>query len=254
MGDGIYTALTGAVAQQQTLDVIANNVANATTAGFRADRAAFSEFLAGAQQSKNPGINGQPAPQRPDHFVRVEAVTHEQQDGALRVTGNPLDFGLNGDGFFVVRTPQGERLTRAGSFMLRGDGTLSTPDGADVLGENGHPVHISGTAAQVQVGQDGTIQVDGQNVNKLKLVSVADPSKLEKEGTTYFVPAQGEALADAKSVTVTQGHLESSNVNAVAGLNELITVNRSFDALQRVIETFQKLDERTARELGSRNG
>ena len=80
-----------------------------------------------------------------------------------------------------------------------------------------------------------------------------NPASLEKESATLFKPAQGAALSKAE-VTVTQGHIEASNVNAVAGLNELITVNRSFDALQRVIETFQKLDERTARELGSRNG
>ena len=101
---------------------------------------------------------------------------------------------------------------------------------------------------------DGSIQVDGQHVNKLKLVRTADATKLDKENATYFVPVEGAELVDAKDVRVTQGHLESSNVNAVAGLNELITVNRSFDALQRVIESFQKLDERTARELGSRNG
>jgi flagellar basal-body rod protein FlgF len=253
MGDGIYTALTGAVAQQQTLDVIANNVANANTAGFRADRAAFAEFLAGAQKNNTPSVN-EGSQARPDHFVQIESITHDQQDGTLRLTGNQLDFGLSGPGFFVVRTPQGDRLTRAGSFMLRADGTLSTHDGHDVLGEDGHAIHLHGTAAQIQVGMDGGIQVDGQHVNKFKLVRVADATKLEKESAVHFVPAEDAEVVDAKDVQVTQGHLESSNVNAVAGLNELITVNRSFDALQRVIETFQKLDERTARELGSRNG
>ena len=253
MGDGIYTALTGAIAQQQSLDVIANNVANANTTGFRADRAVFSEFLAGAQRSENPAINQQNPP-RSDHFVQVDAITHDQQDGALRLTGNSLDFGLSGDGFFVVGTPQGERLTRAGSFMMHPDGTLSTHDGHGVLGEDGQPIRISGTAAQVQVSEDGSIQVDGQRVSKFKLVRAPDASKLDKESSTYFVPTEGAELAAATNVRVTQGHLESSNVNAVAGLNELITVNRSFDALQRIIETFQKLDERTARELGSRNG
>lgn len=250
MGDGIYTALTGAVAQQQNLDVIANNVANVTTSGYRADRAVFREFLAGAQRNNNPAVNEQT--QRPDHFVQVGSVTHDQTDGALRLTGNNLDFALSGEGFFVVATPQGERLTRAGSFMLRPDGKLSTHDGHDVIGDNGHPIRLPGTAAQVQVGLDGSIQVDGQAINKFKLVRAPDPSKLDKESSTYFLPMQGMELAAAKNVQVTQGHLEASNVNAVAGLNELITVNRSFDALQRVIETFQKLDERTARELGAR--
>lgn len=253
MSDGIYTALTGAVAQQQTLDVIANNVANANTAGFRADRAAFAEFLAGAQKNNTPSVN-QELQSRPDHFVQLEEIRHDQTDGTLRLTGNQLDFGLSGQGFFVVRTPQGDRLTRGGSFMLRADGTLSNHDGHEVLGEDGHVIRLNGTPSQVQVGQDGTIQVDGVNVNKFKLARVADATKLQKESAVYFVPADDADVVDAKDVQVTQGHLESSNVNAVAGLNELITVNRSFDALQRVIETFQKLDERTARDLGSRSG
>lgn len=252
MADGIYTALTGAVAQQQTLDVIANNVANANTAGFRADRAAFSEFLAGAQKEQQSVSQlGQPGP-RVDHFVHIDVVAHDHSDGALRLTGNPLDMALTGEGFFAVQTPQGERLTRAGSFMMRADGTLTTTDGHDVLGETNQPIHLP-TNKDVQVGADGSIQADGQFVGKLKLVRAQDPKTLEKESETLFKTSPNAPLQHAENVTVTQGHLESSNVNAVAGLNELITVNRSFDALQKVIETFQKLDERTARELGARS-
>jgi len=252
MADGIYTALTGAIAQQQTLDVIANNVANVNTAGYRADRASFSEFLAGAQQNPEAvSLNGQPAP-RVDHFVHIDSVTHDHMDGVLKLTGNPLDMALSGDGFFVVQTPAGERLTRAGSFMLRANGVLSTTDGHQVLGDNGRPITLD-SAKNVQVSADGVIQNDGKFAGRLKLLRVEDPAQLEKESATLFKPAEGARLAKA-DVTITQGHIEASNVNAVAGINELITVNRSFDALQRVIETFQKLDERTARELGSRNG
>lgn len=252
MADGIYTALTGAVAQQQTLDVIANNVANVNTAGYRADRAAFSQFLAGAQ--KNPQAVSQlgQLPKSADRFVHIDVVTHDQTDGVLKLTGNPLDMALSGDGFFMVSTPQGERLTRAGSFRMRGDGTLSTSDGFDVLGENGQPIHLPSTA-NVKVSATGVIQADEQIIGKLKLVRAQDPATLEKESATLFKTTPNALLVNATDVTVSQGHIESSNVNAVAGLNELITVNRSFEALQKVIDTFQKLDERTARELGSRS-
>lgn len=252
MADGIYTALTGAIAQQQTLDVIANNVANVSTAGYRADRAVFSEFLAGAQKDQQIVSATGKLPPRVDHFVQLDAVTRDQGDGVLKQTGNPLDMALSGDGFFVVQTDGGERLTRAGNFMLRANNVLTTSDGHDVLGENGRPITLP-SAKDIQVSTDGVIQVDGQFAGKLKLVRAQDPAQLEKESATLFKPVAG-AQFEAAEVTVTQGHVESSNVNAVAGLNELITVNRSFDALQRVIETFQKLDERTARELGSRNG
>lgn len=252
MADGIYTALTGAVAQQQTLDVIANNVANVNTAGYRADHAAFSEFLAGAQRNPQAVSQLGQLPQRADHFVHIDAVTHDHADGALKLTGNPLDMALSGDGFFVLQTPQGERLSRAGHFMQRPDGTLSTPDGYDVLGVDNKPIRLPPGQA-IQVANDGTLQVDGATFAKLKIVRAVDRTSLEKESATLFKLASGAQLAPANA-TVTQGHVEASNVNAVAGINALITVNRSFDALQRVIETFQKLDERTARELGSRNG
>jgi flagellar basal-body rod protein FlgF len=250
MADGIYTALTGAIAQQQTLDVIANNVANVNTAGYRADRAAFSEFLAGAQKDQPiVSATGKPPP-RVDHFVQIDSVTRDQSDGVLKLTGNPLDMALSGDGYFVVQTPGGERLTRAGNFMLRANNVLTTSDGHDVLGENGRPITLS-SAKNVQVSTDGIIEADGKFAGKLKLVRAEDPVQLEKESAVLFKPVEGAQLQTAQ-VTVTQSHVESSNVNAVAGINDLITVNRSFDALQRVIETFQKLDERTARELGGR--
>jgi flagellar basal-body rod protein FlgF len=251
MADGIYTALTGAIAQQQTLDVIANNVANVNTAGFRADRAAFSEFLAGAQRDQTAvSALGQPGA-RVDRFVHIDAVTHDFADGALKLTGNPLDMALSGEGFFAVQTPQGERYTRAGSFMMRGDGTLTTTDGHDVLGVNDQPIHLPSNK-DVKVGPDGIIEADGHLVGRLKLVRAQDRTRLEKESETLFKGAPGAVMVHADGASITQGHIEASNVNAIAGLNELITVNRSFEALQKVIDTFQKMDDRTARELGSR--
>src|SRR4051812_39839406 len=129
MSDGIYTALSGSLAQQHSLDVIANNVANASTAGFRGDRVVFGEMLAGAQQKSAEVDPRQAAPQRTDQFVRVEENTLDRTNGMLRQTGNSLDVALNGDGFFKVRTPQGDRLTRAGNFQMREGGELTTMEG-----------------------------------------------------------------------------------------------------------------------------
>lgn len=253
MADGIYTALTGAVAQQHSLDVIANNVANVTTAGYRADRAVFSEFLAGEQRKDVPHVSASGTdPTRPDRFVHVDAVAHDYSNGALKLTGNPLDMALSGDGFFAVKTPQGERLTRAGSFMMQKDGTLSTPEGFPVLGVDNKPIKLPSNT-NIQVSTDGTINANEKAVAKLKLVRAEDPASLQKENDTRFVASDSTKLLAAKDVTVNQGSIEASNVNAVAGLNELITVSRSFDALQRVIETFQKIDDRTARDLGARS-
>ena len=259
MGDGIYTALSGALAQQHSLDVVANNVANVNTAGFRADRVVFGELLAGAQKNLPQDPQGPP---RTDQFVQVEANALDLSGGAMRHTGNPLDLAIQGDGFFVVRTPQGDRLTRAGNFMLRESGELSTMEGYAVIGDDNAPIVFPAGVKDIQVTSDGIIRAsvpDGSNrsnltdVAQLSLKSVSDPRKLTREGTTLY------RVDDAQVVTASRGeiaqrHLEASNVNAVSGLNELVTITRSFDAIHRVIETFQKIDERTARDVGARNG
>lgn len=254
MGDGIYTALTGALAQQNSLDIIANNVANASTVGFRGDRAVFGELVRGAgkNSAQAPAGAGGKTNGPADRFVMVDSVLRDSSDGSIKQTGNKLDFALHGDGFFVVRAAQGDRLTRAGSFMARPDGALVTPEGSAVIGDNGKPIVLPPGAVDVQVARDGVIQADGRVVGKFLIGQVADSRSLEKLGAAYMAAPPSGQLKTAPNVEVTQGALEVSNVNAVSGLNELITVNRTFDALQKVIETFNKIDERCARDVGSR--
>ncbi len=251
MGDGIYTALSGAMAQQHSLDVIANNVANVNTAGFRGDRVVFGEMLAGAQRSAANDPR-QPAPPSTDKFVRVEMNALDRSSGMLRRTGNTLDFGLNGPGYFVVQTSQGERLTRSGNFMLGDEGQLMTVDGSPVLADSGQAIEFPPGTKDIQVTNDGIIRADGQDLGKLAIKDVADPAQLTREGTTTYGVTPGTELTTPSRIDVVQGHLEASNVNAVASLNELITVQRSFDALQRTIETFQQIDQRTVRDVGAR--
>lgn len=253
MADGIYTALSGSLAQQHQLDTIANNVANASTAGFRGDRAVFGELVAGAQKGQRVDPR-QPAPQQTDQFVKVEMNQLDMQAGVMRQTGNPLDLGLQGDGFFVVRTPQGDRLTRSGNFMIQESGELSTHDGNLVIGEGNLPITFPRNTKSIEIRPDGTVRADDAVVGKLSLKNVKDPNALLREGTTTYSVKEGTPIVEADRLDIVQGHLESSNVNPVNGLNELITVNRTFDALQRVIQSFQEIDQRTARDLGSRSG
>ncbi|HVZ32225.1 MAG TPA: flagellar hook-basal body protein [Polyangiaceae bacterium] len=251
MGDGIYTALSGALAQQHSLDVIANNVANVNTAGFRGDRVVFGEMLAGAQ-SAAPVDPRQPAPPRTDQFVRVEANALDRTGGMLRDTGNTLDFGINGPGYFVVRTAQGDRLTRSGNFVLNDDGQLSTVDGGAVLADSGRNIVFPKGVKDIQVTGNGVVRANGQDIATLAIRDVTDPRQITREGTTTYTVAQGSELIKPQGTQIVQGHLEASNVNPVAGLNELITVQRSFDALQKTIETFQQIDQRTVRDIGNR--
>jgi flagellar basal-body rod protein FlgF len=245
MSDGIYSALSGALAEQRSLDVVANNVANANTTGFRGDRVAFQEALA-------RGGGGGPAPDSL-RFVGVSRVRADTSAGPLRATGNPLDLALQGDGFFAVATPRGERYTRAGGLMASGSGRLVTAAGLEVLAAPGGNARIQlpPGAREIVVAPDGTVSADGAQVGRIRLVRFDTPDALQKEGHTLWTAGSARPLDDA-ATQIVQGHLEGANVNAVSGMNELITVSRSFESFQRVIQAFRELDERTAREVGSR--
>jgi flagellar basal-body rod protein FlgF len=248
MSDGIYSALSGAIAQQRALDTAANNVANANTTGFRANRLMFGEVLARASANPAPDV------------LRYTEVTESRtitDPGFIKQTGNPLDLALQGDGFFVVQTPAGERYTRAGSFVADENGELRTPDGFPVLGDGG-AFTLPPNAREIVIDPTGTVQAVGSEANaepmtlgQLKIVRFNDPSTLMKEGATLFNSSGQPVVADDQT-TVLQGFLEGANVNAVAGMNELINVSRSFEAFQKVIQTFRQLDEQTAREVGRR--
>ncbi|HJK98072.1 MAG TPA: flagellar basal-body rod protein FlgF [Polyangiaceae bacterium LLY-WYZ-14_1] len=247
MGDGIYSALSGAVAQQRSLDVVANNVANARTSAFRGDRVAFEEAL--AQQPRNP-------PEADElRFVAVARVQTDARSGSYEQTGNPLDLALNGDGFLAIETPQGERYVRAGSMVQDPGGFIVTQQGHRVLGMpptpdlDPVPIRLPPEAMEVEVSPTGVVVADGIEVGTLRLVRFDEDNTVRKEGLNLFV---GEAPLHDDVTEVMQGYLESSNVNAVAGMHELITLTRSFEALQKVIDTFRTLDDRAARDLGRR--
>ncbi|MCU0674524.1 MAG: flagellar hook-basal body protein [Myxococcota bacterium] len=243
MSDGIWSALSGAVAQQRSLEVVANNVANVNTVGFRADRVVFREVLS------------QVAPDGPApaslRFVAVDETVADRSAGALQDTGHPLHAALEGDGYFAVRTPAGERYTRAGAWSTDDAGTVRTADGHAVLIDDPRgprPLELPRGYRELSLSERGEVVVDGTNLGRLRVVSFAEAP--DKEGLTLFTGRAPRAIGE--DVRVRQGFLESANVNAVAGMNELITVNRSFEAFQKVIDGFRALDERTARDVGMR--
>ncbi|MDD9946757.1 MAG: flagellar basal-body rod protein FlgF [Myxococcales bacterium] len=250
MGSGIYSALSGAIAQERTLSVVANNVANANTTGFKADRVAFDEALA-----KEVAAAGERSASM--KYVGLNRVEADRSTGAVKQTGRALDLAIQGDGFFTVETPQGERFTRAGSFVVDSEGVVRTQSGyrllqlAGKLARRGQEIALPRPDATVTVGEDGTMLADGQEVGQLKLARFERPGELKKEGLTMFAAENGAVARELAGAQVLQGALEISNVNAVSGMNELITVTRAFDALQRVIKTFREVDQK-ANELATR--
>lgn len=245
MSDGIYSALSGAIAQQKALDVVANNVANANTTGYRADRVAFREALATA-------TNGSPAP-RDLRYVSVSKIQTDVTTGSLRQTHNPLDVAIQGDGFFSVQTSNGERFTRDGSFVRDQEGVIRTGQGLAVMGADGGEVRIPTNTTDLTITADGSVMVGDQRVAQFKLSRFDNPAlALNKEGHTLYVANGNQAAQQDTISALAQGHVEASNVNAIAGMNELITVSRSFEAFQRVIQAFRDMDSRTARDVGAR--
>ena len=252
MGDGIWAATSGAVAQERTLSVIANNVANANTTGYRADRVAFRESL------RRAAPDG-PAPED-IRMVSVSRVDFTTSSGVLHDTGNPLDVALEGDGYFAVRDAQGnERYQRAGHFVTDAQGTLRTPDGLAVLARPDNPGQPPREitlpmeqGADIVIGTDGSIQSGGTSVGQLRVVRF-DAGQLTKEGLTRFV-ANGAPQDAYDTANVRQGMLEGSNLNAVQGMTQLINVSRSFDAFQKVIDTYAEMNQRTARDITRSGG
>lgn len=235
MNAGIISAVSGSLAAQTRLDALANNLANANTAGFKAERV--------LQTAERAGSAAQPPTAVPTPITR-ERVTTDFAQGPISSTGNPLDVALAGDGFFVVATDRGERLTRSGNFQLDAEGYLATGDGARVQGVDGDIRIPEGTIA---VGADGSVRAGDARVGDLRIVTVADPSALVRESGTRFAPG-GQALAEAApgSVRVIQGSIEGANLAPVEGLVALIETVRGFETYMRAAE---RLDQVTARAI-----
>jgi flagellar basal body rod protein FlgG len=239
MSTGIWAAASGAVAQTNALDVAANNIANASTPGFRADRELFRETLANAT-----GQGG-------DASLRYSVVRSVRPDlnvGQIVSTNRGLDVALRGpEGLFVVSTPQGERYTRAGHMNITADGTLTTADGKAYLGADRKPLRVPPGSGNVTFGPDGSLLVDGvDSGSKLGVVSFRNQAGLEKEGDILMRarPEAGRAMPAAADLEV--GALELSNSSAIAGMTSLVTASRSFEMLTKVIEAFSQADRSAA--------
>lgn len=261
MNQGLYAAYLGMRARQQALDTIADNIANASTTGFKAGALVYrsveeGETVSGAAAaSAAPNAPAQPlsagttAPGHPRALGVVVGSSVDHGAGALRQTGAPLDLALSGEGYFVVQTARGERYTRAGSFTLNADGQLVTQTGDLVVGEGG-PLTLP--PGEVTVGGDGSVSVAGREAGRLRVARFERPAAaLLKEGANLFAPTGTERPTEATGARVMQGVLESSNVNPVAELSAMIEASREFDSLQRSITLqMNDLGRKVANEIG----
>lgn len=237
MNSGYYAACAGLRAQSQALELVANNLANLSTTGYRGQQPTFSSLLAGA-----PAAGISPLNHAINDFNVLGETRIDQSAGNLEQTGNPLDLAIEGGGFFVVRTPAGLRYTRNGSLQLSAKGQLTTRAGDPVLGDQGPIIVPSGTAS---ISADGTLSVNGAVVDKLRLVEFAPGSSPVSEGASYY-SAPGVAPHPATASDIRQGMLESANVNAVMATVGMIAVQRHFEMLQGAMSAFYNTFNRIA--------
>ena len=236
MGNGIYSAGTGLLARTQELDVAANNLANANTSGFRGERVSFkTQLMTAATNASSRAVNT---------FGVLGASRTDFSQGSLEHTGSPLDLALEGSGFFAVQSPTGVQYTRDGNFHLTATGALETGQGYAVLGNSG-PITLP--QGDVQIGSSGVISVDGAVAGELQLVQFDPSTPLTSLGNAYY-SAPTAAATTATDSKVSQGSLESSNVNPVGGAVGLIEIQRNAEMLQRAVNTFHNDFDRTAAE------
>jgi flagellar basal-body rod protein FlgF len=156
---------------------------------------------------------------------------------------------IDGEGYFAVQTPRGERYTRAGGFQVGPGGTLVTPQGYAVLDAGGSPIHIPEESGSPEIGQDGMLRVGGEEVGQLRVVDFEQPSALEKDGDTLFraPPRAGEPVP--ANVTLQGGALELPNVSIVKGMTDLVSATRAFEALEKAVEAYSDLERRAASDI-----
>jgi flagellar basal-body rod protein FlgF len=229
MDSGFYSAFAGLAARMDALDVVANNLANISTVGFKAQHEFYRSYSAWLQPSLTTPIN-----QAVNQYGVLGGASLNLAPSTLEPTGNPTDVALQGSGFFTIKTKNGLRYTRAGNFALNTKRQLVTNQGDLVMGDQG-PIQIPD--GQLSISQDGTISVDGTLVSKLKITDFPPNTPLTMEGNSYFVapPNAGKPAADPN---VRQNNLETSNSDPVMGAIQLIEVERTAGLMEKALSIF----------------
>lgn len=239
MTHAIYTALSGAVAQERNLETIADNLSNANTAGYKASRLSFRDLVT-AQDGVDPSLTP---------HIQVE-ISHSQNDftqGHVEKTHNATDLALKGPGFFSVLTENGERLTRQGSFVQAGDGVLRNQGGYAVMGEGGP---IAGRADRpLTITTDGQVFCDDVYVDTIKRSHAKDPNAVSREGNSLWRVDNPEEMQQVLT-PIEVGALERSNVNPVVAMTQLINTQRSYEMYHRVMENVHAMEQKANQTLG----
>jgi flagellar basal-body rod protein FlgF len=215
-----YATLNRQSGLMREMGVVANNIANASTTGFRREGVVFSEYVAALGQ--DPSLS----------MAHASGRHVDLSQATLTQTGGSFDFAIQGEGFFLVETPQGERLTRAGAFTPNAEGELVTPDGFRLLDAGGAPIFVP-PDAKVAMASDGTLSTNGEPIAQLGLWRPTDPLVLRHQSGTLF---DGGELEPVENAILMQGMLEESNVQPVSEIARMIEVQRAYELGQKFLD------------------
>ena len=243
MENALLVGLSRQDVLRRELDIVANNIANMNTTGYKADGAVFAEYLI----SNARGEQFAP-PDRRVSFVHDRMTWHDMSPGGVQQTNNPLDIAIDGNAFLVVQTPRGERYTRNGALQINAAGELVTSAGDKVLGESG-PIVLTATDRNIVINPDGTIRVqEGPRATtdtgrgKLRLVTFANPTQLRKDANSTFMAPTGVTPQPASTnVRLTQGALERSNVRPVVEMTRMIELTRAYSEIANILQQQSEL-------------
>ena len=216
-------ALSAQTVLGRSIDVIADNIANASTPGYKRAQLQFSDYLSKVGT---------------DRAAKKNDINRDFVEGNLTHTGNPLDVAIKGEGFFAVKTPQGVLYTRGGRFSIDAEGNLVTANGDKVLSDSGGPITFAPTDRDIAIDPRGRILANGGEVSTIKLVRFADPQALERAGNgLYFAKGQKALAVEKKDTQLVQGAIEESNVVPILELTQMMSAMRSFESAQRVSQS-----------------
>jgi flagellar basal-body rod protein FlgG len=259
MDKGIYTALSGGLAKSHDLELIANNLANVNTPGFKRDSATFNEYLPELRRQDSASAlkreilaatieDGRPPGDK--SFVEIDGTYTDFAQGALQRTHRPLDVAIEGEAFFEMWTPSGVRYSRQGIFNLSPEGVLVNQQGFPVLGTSGgegmaRAIRLDNVP--VQIGEDGAIYQRGNRVAQISTVGFHQRQYLEKVGAGLYLNTASENLSTAPANSkIHQGFIEGSNVNPVKEMTRLIEATRGYESSLQAIRTYQEIDRASA--------
>lgn len=258
---GIYTAVSGSMAQNLRLETVANNLANVNTPGFKKDSQVFKEYL--THQEKPPQVIQVPkVPASIESFYDMQGIDKSYVDtagtfsdfsqGGLKQTGNQLDLAIDGNGFFEVATPKGVRMTRNGAFSIDGQGQLVTKEGWPLLkkSEVGAPMEQRiikiPNGSSITISNSGDVMLDGESVGQISLVELTDRKALHKEGSSVYgiKPNMNPQFNPVVNPNLKQGFLETSNVNLVQEMTDMISATRLFESTQKAMQAYDSMADK----------